>query len=68
MIQNMKGGTMKTDELFEMAVEMLRGHYRTGTNWMRGVAVEDALRIANRTGRDPGDVFADMEMAATETE
>ena len=68
MIQNMKGGIMKTNEMFEMAVEMLRGHYRTGTSWMRGVAVEDALRIANRTGRDPGDVFADMEMAATETD
>lgn len=66
MIQNMKGGIMKTEELFEAAVEMLSAYYRTGTNWMRGIAVEDALRIANRTGRDAGDVFEDMEMAVAE--
>jgi hypothetical protein len=61
---NKKGGTMKTEHLFDIAVEMLRGYYRTRTNWMRGIAVEEALRIANRTGRDAGDVFEDMERAA----
>lgn len=64
MIQNMKGGIMKTNEMFEEAVEMLRDHNRTGTAWKRGVAVENALRIANGTERDPGDVFADIEAAA----
>ena len=57
---------MNTEEHFEAAVEMLSAYYRTGTNWMRGVAVEDALRIANRTGRNPGDVFEDMEAAVAQ--
>ena len=64
MVQNMKGGIMKIQEQFDAAVEMLKEYNETRTNWMRGVAVEEALRIANKTGRDAGDVFEDMEVAA----
>jgi hypothetical protein len=55
---------MKIQEQFDAAVEMLKGYYETRTNWMRGVAVEEALRIANKTGRDAGDVFEDMDRVA----
>jgi hypothetical protein len=64
MIQNMKGGIMKTETLFEEAVTSLRAYYQGSGNYHRGAAVDLTQRIVDLTGRDHNDIWEEIEAAA----
>ncbi len=64
MVHHTKGKEMKTDIMFEEAVTSLKAYYEGDGNYHRGLAVDLAQRIADKTERDHNDIWDEIEAAA----